>query len=87
MAEFLRLKLTPLEEQLKAAQSERKTKSEGVRVTRGYFKPFPSPFSSSLDAPKPKRQALETPPNKPSITKSGVAIIKDCCGATQCAVM
>ncbi|TWW58584.1 hypothetical protein D4764_06G0001140 [Takifugu flavidus] len=59
MAEFLRLKLTPLEEQLKAAQN----------------------------APKPKRQVLETPPNKPSITKSGVAIIKDCCGATQCAVM
>ncbi|XP_029360899.1 bMERB domain-containing protein 1 [Echeneis naucrates] len=54
MAEFLRLKLMPLEKKLKDAQSE---------------------------------QILEPPPNKPSITKSGVAIIKDCCGATQCAVM
>ncbi|XP_060939527.1 bMERB domain-containing protein 1-like isoform X1 [Limanda limanda] len=57
MAEFLRLKLIPLEEKLKVARSEQ------------------------------ERQILELPPNKPSITKSGVAIIKDCCGATQCAVM
>ncbi|XP_041790121.1 bMERB domain-containing protein 1 isoform X2 [Chelmon rostratus] len=54
MAEFLRLKLMPLEKKLKVTQSE---------------------------------QIPEPPPNKPSITKSGVAIIKDCCGATQCAVM
>uniref|UniRef100_A0A8C6SKD8 BMERB domain containing 1 n=1 Tax=Neogobius melanostomus TaxID=47308 RepID=A0A8C6SKD8_9GOBI len=53
MADFLRLKLTPLENKLKA----------------------------------PKRFVPEPPPNKPSITKSGVAIIKDCCGATQCAIM
>uniref|UniRef100_A0A8C6LAL1 BMERB domain containing 1 n=1 Tax=Nothobranchius furzeri TaxID=105023 RepID=A0A8C6LAL1_NOTFU len=33
------------------------------------------------------RQIPEAPPNKPSITKSGAAIIKDCCGATQCTVM
>ncbi|CAF95259.1 unnamed protein product, partial [Tetraodon nigroviridis] len=59
MAEFLRLKLMPLEKQLKAAQN----------------------------GPKPKRPTLDAPPDKPSITKSGVAIIKDCCGATQCAVM
>uniref|UniRef100_A0A3P9MPT3 BMERB domain containing 1 n=1 Tax=Oryzias latipes TaxID=8090 RepID=A0A3P9MPT3_ORYLA len=58
MAEFLRLKLRPLEEKLKVAQNP----------------------------PKAKRQIPEPPPNKPSITKS-VAIIKDCCGATQCAVM
>ncbi|TNN57987.1 putative protein C16orf45 [Liparis tanakae] len=59
MAEYLRLKLMPLEKKLK----------------------------SSHTPPKPKRQIPEPPPNKPSITKSGVAIIKDCCGATQCAVM
>ncbi|XP_026159741.1 bMERB domain-containing protein 1 [Mastacembelus armatus] len=59
MAEFLRLKLMPLEQKLKVTQNP----------------------------PKPKRQIPEPPPNKPSITKSGVAIIKDCCGATQCAVM
>ncbi|XP_068445276.1 bMERB domain-containing protein 1 isoform X2 [Clinocottus analis] len=59
MAEYLRLKLMPLEKKLKSLQTP----------------------------PKPKRQIPEPPPNKPSITKSGVAIIKDCCGATQCAVM
>ncbi|XP_071403514.1 bMERB domain-containing protein 1-like isoform X3 [Centroberyx affinis] len=59
MAEFLRLKLLPLEKKIKVTQHP----------------------------PKPKRQIPEPPPNKPSITKSGVAIIKDCCGATQCAVM
>ncbi|XP_071770021.1 bMERB domain-containing protein 1-like isoform X3 [Centroberyx gerrardi] len=57
MAEFLRLKLLPLEKKIKVTQSET------------------------------LRQIPEPPPNKPSITKSGVAIIKDCCGATQCAVM
>ncbi|XP_035856825.1 bMERB domain-containing protein 1-like, partial [Sander lucioperca] len=59
MAEYLRLKLMPLEKKLKVTQNP----------------------------PKLKRQIPEPPPNKPSITKSGVAIIKDCCGATQCAVM
>ncbi|XP_061578868.1 bMERB domain-containing protein 1 [Cololabis saira] len=59
MAEFLTLKLSPLEQRLKLSQNP----------------------------PKPKRQIPEMPPNKPFITKSGVAIIKDCCGATQCAVM
>ncbi|XP_076001885.1 bMERB domain-containing protein 1-like isoform X3 [Genypterus blacodes] len=59
MAEFLSLKLIPLEKKLKVTQNP----------------------------PKPRRQIPEPPPNKPSITKSGAAIIKDCCGATQCAVM
>ncbi|KAJ3615008.1 hypothetical protein NHX12_018576 [Muraenolepis orangiensis] len=58
MAEFLRLKLTPLENKLNVTQ-------------------YP---------PKPQRR-LEPPPNKPFITKSGGAIIRDCCGTTQCAVM
>uniref|UniRef100_A0A3P8TMQ0 BMERB domain containing 1 n=1 Tax=Amphiprion percula TaxID=161767 RepID=A0A3P8TMQ0_AMPPE len=59
MAEFLRLKLMPLEQKLKVTQNP----------------------------PKSKRQIPEPPPNKPFITKSGAAIIKDCCGATQCAIM
>ncbi|XP_030638663.1 bMERB domain-containing protein 1 isoform X1 [Chanos chanos] len=37
--------------------------------------------------PKPKKSVPEPPPNKPSITKSSAAIIKDCCGATQCTIM
>ncbi|XP_065150043.1 bMERB domain-containing protein 1 [Paramisgurnus dabryanus] len=35
----------------------------------------------------PKARTTEPPSYKPSITKSSVAIIKDCCGATQCAIM
>ncbi|KAL2087286.1 hypothetical protein ACEWY4_018345 [Coilia grayii] len=58
MADFLRLKLMPL---------ERLHKAEGP--------------------PKPKKTVLEPPPNKPSVVKSSVAIIKDCCGATQCTIM
>ncbi|XP_077460549.1 bMERB domain-containing protein 1 [Stigmatopora argus] len=61
MAEFLRLKLMPLEN-LKVKQTQ-------------------------PDLPKPKRQVSEPPLNKPYITKSGVAMIKDCCGATQCSIM
>ncbi|KAG9334973.1 hypothetical protein JZ751_006196 [Albula glossodonta] len=59
MAEFLRLKLMPLEKLAKVTQSP----------------------------PKPKKTVPEPPPNKPSIAKTGAAIIKDCCGATQCAIM
>ncbi|XP_019744894.1 bMERB domain-containing protein 1 isoform X1 [Hippocampus comes] len=62
MADFLRLKLMPLENKLKVKQIHQ-------------------------DPPKPKRQVLEPPSNKPFVTKSGVAIIKDCCGATQCSIM
>ncbi|XP_041959100.1 bMERB domain-containing protein 1 [Alosa sapidissima] len=59
MADFLRLKLMPLEKLAKVAEGPA----------------------------KPKRSVPEPPPNKPSVVKSSVAIIKDCCGATQCAIM
>ncbi|KAL1005875.1 hypothetical protein UPYG_G00065050 [Umbra pygmaea] len=59
MAEFLRLKLMPLEKLAREA---------------------------ALNSPKPKKQVLEPPPSKPSITKS-ITLIKDCCGATQCCIM
>ncbi|XP_057194169.1 bMERB domain-containing protein 1 [Triplophysa rosa] len=35
----------------------------------------------------PKARTTDPPPYKPSITKTSVAIIKDCCGATLCAIM
>ncbi|KAK1162812.1 bMERB domain-containing protein 1-like [Acipenser oxyrinchus oxyrinchus] len=57
MADFLRLKLMPLEKMTKVTESS------------------------------PKKMTPERPPNKPSIAKSGAAIIKDCCGATQCTIM
>uniref|UniRef100_A0A673HKX4 BMERB domain-containing protein n=1 Tax=Sinocyclocheilus rhinocerous TaxID=307959 RepID=A0A673HKX4_9TELE len=40
----------------------------------------------SLTQP-PKPRTTEPPANKPSISKSSAALIKDCCGATQCVIM
>uniref|UniRef100_A0A670JMH8 BMERB domain-containing protein n=1 Tax=Podarcis muralis TaxID=64176 RepID=A0A670JMH8_PODMU len=60
MAEFLRIKLKPLD---KAVRSPTSTPAEK--------KAEPPPL----------------PPNKPTIAKAGIAIIKDCCGTTQCAIM
>uniref|UniRef100_A0A5F8GEF3 BMERB domain containing 1 n=1 Tax=Monodelphis domestica TaxID=13616 RepID=A0A5F8GEF3_MONDO len=57
MAEFLRIKLKPLE-----------------KVTK-------SPAGS------PAEKKAEPPPTKPTVAKTGIALIKDCCGATQCNVM
>ncbi|KAL8175564.1 UNVERIFIED_CONTAM: hypothetical protein K2H54_001687 [Gekko kuhli] len=62
MAEFLRIKLKPLD---KATKSQTGTPAEKKA------EPPPPPL----------------PPNKPTIAKTGIAVIKDCCGATQCVVM
>nr|XP_056722404.1 bMERB domain-containing protein 1 [Euleptes europaea] len=62
MAEFLRIKLKPLD-----------------KVTRS---PTGTPAEKKAEPPPPP-----PPPNKPTIAKTGMAIIKDCCGATQCAIM
>ncbi|XP_015265163.1 PREDICTED: uncharacterized protein C16orf45 homolog [Gekko japonicus] len=62
MAEFLRIKLKPLE-----------------KVTES---PTGTPTEKKAEPPPPP-----LPPNKPTFTKTGIAIIKDCCGVTQCAVM
>ncbi|XP_018612621.1 uncharacterized protein C16orf45-like [Scleropages formosus] len=37
--------------------------------------------------PNPNTTAPDPPANKFSIARSGAAVIKDCCGATQCVVM
>ncbi|XP_001508518.1 bMERB domain-containing protein 1 [Ornithorhynchus anatinus] len=57
MAEFLRIKLKPLD-----------------KVTR-----------ASVSSPAEKK--VEPPPSKPTVTKTGLALIKDCCGAAQCSIM
>ncbi|XP_019368140.1 PREDICTED: uncharacterized protein C16orf45 homolog [Gavialis gangeticus] len=57
MAEFLRIKLKPLD-----------------KVTQ--------PPASA-----PAEKKAEPPPSKPTVAKAGLAIIKDCCGATQCSIM
>ncbi|KAM9106673.1 LOW QUALITY PROTEIN: bMERB domain-containing protein 1-like [Megaptera novaeangliae] len=56
MADFLRIKLKPLD-----------------KVTK-------SPASSA-------EKKAEPPPSKPMVAKTGLALIKDCCGATQCNIM
>ncbi|XP_063284916.1 bMERB domain-containing protein 1 [Pelobates fuscus] len=38
------------------------------------------------DSTVPEKKT-ELPPTKPSITKTGMAILKDCCGTTQCSIM
>uniref|UniRef100_A0A671T8S3 BMERB domain-containing protein n=1 Tax=Sinocyclocheilus anshuiensis TaxID=1608454 RepID=A0A671T8S3_9TELE len=42
---------------------------------------------SRLSRSPPKPRTTEPPANKPSISKSSAALIKDCCGATQCVLM
>ncbi|XP_012866955.1 PREDICTED: uncharacterized protein C16orf45 homolog [Dipodomys ordii] len=57
MADFLRIKLKPLD-----------------KVTK-------SPASSRAE------KKAEPPPSKPTVAKTGLALIKDCCGTTQCNIM
>ncbi|NP_001014136.1 bMERB domain-containing protein 1 [Rattus norvegicus] len=57
MADFLRIKLKPLDKVTKSSASSRAEKK------------------------------AEPPPSKPTVAKTGLALIKDCCGATQCNIM
>lgn len=75
MAEFLRQKLIVIQ-----------SKSSCSHAQKHFVEIKPqSLFLSITEAPKAR--TTEPPSYKPSITKSSVAIIKDCCGATQCAIM
>ncbi|KAM9818668.1 bMERB domain-containing protein 1 [Syngnathus typhle] len=65
-------------------QEEDKEMEEFLRLK---LMPLENKLKVKQSPPKPKRQVVEPPPNKPFITQSGVAIIKDCCGATQCSIM
>lgn len=72
---------------------------EGGRGRRGLcplsqkYKEIASPtlgFNGILflnTAGSPAEKKAEPPPSKPTIAKAGLAIIKDCCGATQCSIM
>ena len=49
---------------------------------------FPSlPLLSYLAAGSRAEKKAEPPPSKPTVAKTGLALIKDCCGATQCNIM
>jgi len=49
---------------------------------------FPSlpPCSYPAAGSRAEKKA-EPPPSKPTVAKTGLALIKDCCGATQCNIM
>ncbi|XP_003502789.3 bMERB domain-containing protein 1 isoform X1 [Cricetulus griseus] len=57
MADFLRIKLKPLDKATKSSASSRAEKK------------------------------ADPPPSKPTVAKTGLALIKDCCGTTQCNIM
>ena len=57
MADFLRIKLKPLDKVTKTSASSRAEKK------------------------------AEPPPSKPTVAKTGLALIKDYCGTTQCNIM
>lgn len=41
----------------------------------------------SIAAGSRAEKKAEPPPSKPTVAKTGLALIKDCCGATQCNIM
>ncbi|XP_056443050.1 bMERB domain-containing protein 1 isoform X1 [Gadus chalcogrammus] len=65
---------------------EREEDQEMAEFLRKKLRPLENKLKVTQTPPKP-HQRLEPPPNKPFITKSGGAIIRDCCGNAQCAVM
>ncbi|KAG8145603.1 hypothetical protein E2320_012117 [Naja naja] len=64
IADFLRLKLKPLDNVVQS--------------------PTRVPTEKKAEPPPPPPPL---PPNKPTIAKTSAALIKDCCGMTQCAIM
>lgn len=47
----------------------------------------PRPPLSYLAAGSRAEKKADPPPSKPTVAKTGLALIKDCCGAAQCSVM
>lgn len=50
------------------------------------FPSLPLCFSYLAAGSRAEKKA-EPPPSKPTVAKTGLALIKDCCGATQCNIM
>ncbi|KYO30560.1 hypothetical protein Y1Q_0008207 [Alligator mississippiensis] len=63
-------------------QEEDKEMAEFLRIK---LKPLDKVTQPPVSAPAEKK--AEPPPSKPTVAKAGLAIIKDCCGATQCSIM
>lgn len=64
---------------------EKEEDKEMAEFLRTKLKPLDKATQSLTSSPAEKK--AEPPPSKPAIAKAGLAIIKDCCGATQCSIM
>ncbi|KAK2543911.1 hypothetical protein Q9966_002760 [Columba livia] len=64
---------------------EKEEDKEMAEFLRTKLKPLDKATQSPTSSPAEKK--AEPPPSKPTIAKAGLAIIKDCCGATQCNIM
>ncbi|XP_025932438.1 uncharacterized protein C16orf45 homolog [Apteryx rowi] len=64
---------------------EKEEDKEMAEFLRTKLKPLDKATRSPTSTPAEKK--AEPPPSKPTIAKAGLAIIKDCCGATQCSIM
>ncbi|KPP74616.1 hypothetical protein Z043_106213 [Scleropages formosus] len=58
-----------------------------VKIADNYHEEFTECVLCAQGPPNPNTTAPDPPANKFSIARSGAAVIKDCCGATQCVVM
>lgn len=66
-------------------KEEDKEISDFLRIKLKPLDKVTRPVTISTDSVQEKK--MEIPPSKPSITKTGMAILKDCCGTTQCSIM
>ncbi|XP_071300276.1 bMERB domain-containing protein 1 isoform X1 [Agelaius tricolor] len=71
------------------AEVERLREKEEDREMAEFLRTKLKPIDKATQSPtsSPAEKKAEPPPSKPTIAKAGLAIIKDCCGATQCNIM
>ncbi|KAF2976779.1 hypothetical protein EK904_009306 [Melospiza melodia maxima] len=71
------------------AEVERLREKEEDREMAEFLRTKLKPIDKATQSPtsSPAEKKAEPPPSKPTIAKAGLAIIKDCCGATQCSIM
>uniref|UniRef100_UPI00398E3828 bMERB domain-containing protein 1 n=1 Tax=Pristiophorus japonicus TaxID=55135 RepID=UPI00398E3828 len=66
---------------------EREEDKEMEEFLQSKLRPLKHVTKAPTETPKEKSTVTEPPLNKPSVTKAGIALIKDCCGTTQCSIM
>ncbi|XP_078095979.1 bMERB domain-containing protein 1 [Mustelus asterias] len=66
---------------------EREEDKEMEEFLQTKLRPLKNVTKAPAESSKEKSVVTELPPNKPSITKAGMTLIRDCCGTTQCSIM